>query len=257
MLAAALSLFAVAEITANAVHGQRGTAAAPRPSVAGKRGPGGAIRVLALGSSVAKGWDDKTGGGYLARAVSAYAGQSGYDYQLVNRAQAGDWAGKVLPEPYTKWLNEIRPQIVLISWGALDDAYHKTPIPVFRAAVAKEIQMALDRHAVVFIVTPPVTKASYTQYRTVEPLYLNNEMQVARSFHSPNVFVFDVFDQMKAYIAGHHLNYMQFQADGWHPNAAGHTLAGKILAQDMLRRYGDGPIRYRSATDPAARAQVQ
>jgi acyl-CoA thioesterase-1 len=98
--------------------------------------------------------------------------------------------------------------------------------------------MALDRHAVVLIVTPPVTKASYTQYRTVEPLYLNNEMQVARSFHSPNVFVFDVFDQMKAYLVAHHQTYVPYMADGWHPNTRGHALAGRLLDQDLLREFG-------------------
>ncbi len=215
-----------------------------KPVAARTSTPTNTITAMTLGSSVAMGWDDKVGGGYLRRGFRAAAAQSGNHYVVVSRAQAGDWAGKIMPGDYTDWLNTVKPQIVVISWGILDDAHHKTPVSSFRATIHEQIQMALARHMVVFIVTPPVTRASYTQYKTIEPMYLNNEVQVARSFHSPNVYVFDVFDQMKGYIRVHHQTYVPYMADGWHPNTAGHALAGGLLAGDIMRQFGKTPVHF-------------
>ena len=217
--------------------------------------------VMAIGGSVAYGWVDPKGGGYLARAFATMQQKTGRVFHFVNKAIVGANSTQLnitlYKGRYTSWLSQVKPQVTVISWGLLNDCLPNTPLPRFESTIRGEIQKALDRHSVVLMVTPPVTKASYTQYLEKEPVYVNSEVYVADSFDSPNVVTFDLFDQMKAYIAAHNLNYMQFQTDGWHPNAAGHTLAGKILAQDMLRRYGDGPIRFRSATDSAARAQVQ
>ncbi len=202
------------------------------------------ITAMTLGSSVAMGWDDKVGGGYLRRGFRSARAQSGNHYVVASRAQAGDWANKIMHGEYTDWLNTVKPQIVVISWGILDDAHHKTPISSFRATIHEQIQMALARHMVVFIVTPPVTRASYTQYKTIEPMYLDNEVAVARSFHSPNVYVFDVFDQMKGYIRAHHQTYVPYMADGWHPNTAGHALAGWLFAEDIMRQFGKTPVHF-------------
>jgi len=170
-------------------------------------------RVMTIGSSVAEGWADKVGGGYLKRAIVGYSAYGGHPYTIISRAIAGDSAEKI-DGKYHLWLTELRPQIVLMSWGGLDDASAKTPITDFRTTIHHQIELALQHHEVVFVVTPPITKASYTQYPTIEPMYLNNEMEVARAFHSPNVYVFDVFDQMKSYIAHHHQTYVPYMADG-------------------------------------------
>jgi len=85
-------------------------------------------------------------------------------------------------------------------------------------------------------------RASYTQYRTLQPLYLDTEMQVAREFHSPDVYVFNVFGLMKAYLRAHDQTYVPYMADGWHPNARGHKLAGELLLMDMLRHFGTQAI---------------
>lgn len=201
-------------------------------------------RAMAVGSSVAMGWDDKVGGGYLKRAFVSYSGFTGHPYTLVNKAQEGDVAAQVDGQ-YHLWVQAYRPQIVVISWGALDDIHAKTPLPTFRATVAHQIALALSDHEVVLIVTPPVTKASYTEDLKSEPLYLDSEMDVARAFHNPNVYVFDVFDQMKQYLTAHHQTYVPYMADGWHPNTLGHALGGQLMFDDMKAAFGKGPIAFK------------
>lgn len=234
-----------AKATAHAAprHKKVGTAPLPKAEFAPDQIVMG--RAMAVGSSVAKGWDDKVGGGYLQRGIVGYTAYSHHTYTLVNRAVAGDTAEKVDGQ-FHVWLATFKPQIVVISWGALDDANARTPLPLFRATVHHQISLALANHEVVFVVTPPVTKASYTQYPTIEPEYLDAEMQVARSFHSPNVYVFDVFDQMKAYLVAHHQTYVPYMADGWHPNTAGHALAGALWIGDLERTFGKGGIDFKA-----------
>lgn len=212
-------------------------------------------RVMTIGGSIAKGWMD-TGwqnwragwhGGYLSIAFnklsqSAYTHYAIYDRTIVGanaRQLATLYAGR-----YPTWLKSVRPQIVVISWGGLNDALPKTPIGIYRQDILSEIQQALAARAVVFIVTPPVTEAAMTVYRVSVPFYLDNELSVAQSLHSPNVYTFDVFNQMKAYLAAHHLSYQPFMANAWHPNARGHQLAGTLLFQDISQRFGTHPIRF-------------
>lgn len=201
------------------------------------------VRVMTVGSSVARGWDDPIGGGYLARAFRSFTALGGAYYKVYDRAQPGAGVRKIVSQ-YPLWLKSVKPQIVVISWGALDNLHNKTPISVFRQQIHWEIQSALAAHAVVFIVTPPITKASYTEYPTQEPFVLDNEMNVAKNFNSKNVYVFDVFDQMKAYLVAHHQTYVPYMADGWHPNAKGHALAGQILYMDMLREFGSKTVAF-------------
>ena len=212
-------------------------------------------RVMTIGGSIAKGWMD-TGwqnwrkgwhGGYLSRAFTSLSQTTKTRYTIYDRTIVGANARQLATMyagRYPHWLKSIRPQIVVISWGGLNDALPKTPVGIYRADILSEIRQALAVHAVVLIVTPPITEAALTIYRTAVPFYLNNELSVARSVHSPNVYTFDVFNQMKAYLAAHHLTYRPFMANAWHPNARGHQLAGKLLFQDLSRRFGSRPIRF-------------
>ncbi len=205
-------------------------------------------RVMAIGGSVAYGWVDPHGGGYLKRAFVTLSQRAKRNYIFNNKAIIGANSTQLnitlYKGRYTSWLDTIKPQVVVISWGLLNDCYPKTPFATFDSTIHHEIAKALRHQAVVLLVTPPVTKASYTQYLTLEPKYVNSEVYVADSFNSPNVVVFDVFNQMKAYLTQHHLSYAPFEYGGWHPNAAGHKLAGSLLAQDMWLHYGNGPIRF-------------
>lgn len=190
---------------------------------------------MTIGGSVAYGWDDtKQGGGYLARAFRSLSSAGGTRYSIANRAVIGANAIQMATR-YPQWLNAVKPNVVVISWGGLNDAWPRTPLSRYQAEISREIALALQIHAVVLVVTPPVTRATYTRYVLQEPMYLQAETAVARSFHSPNVQVFDVFDQMKAYLRAHHQTYKPYMADGWHPNSAGHILAGRLLFQDLVR----------------------
>ncbi len=211
---------------------------------------GRASNVVIFGSSVADGWVDPTGGGYIRRAFAQYQYASAAPYNVISDAVPG---APITQEEgmYQQWIDTGRPQVLVISWGALDDAHAKTPFSVFDSQVRQQIMMGLAAHAVVLVVTPPVTKASYTRYKVLQPAYLAQEMAVAESFHSPNVFVFDVFAQMKQYLAEHNQTYRPYMANSWHPNSRGHELAGNLLFQDMLVQFGLSGIHF---VTPAATA---
>jgi len=182
----------------------------------------------------------------IGAATAVGLAQAGADVVISARtAEQLDHVAAQVDGQYHLWLQAYRPQIVVISWGALDDIHAKTPLPTFRATVAHQIALALSDHEVVLIVTPPVTKASYTEDLKSEPLYLDSEMDVARAFHNPNVYVFDVFDQMKQYLTAHHQTYVPYMADGWHPNTLGHALGGQLMFDDMKAAFGKGPIAFK------------
>ncbi|MCL6443733.1 MAG: SGNH/GDSL hydrolase family protein [Alicyclobacillus sp.] len=204
------------------------------------------LKVMALGSSVAEGWVDPGHGGYLQRTVDALSKDSDAKYTLVNESKAGNGVLQVVYQ-YPKWLQSVHPRVVIISWGALDDLHLKTPFSTVRQQVTWEINEALAAHAVVFLVTPPITRASYTTASVNEAKYVDTEIAAAEAIHSPNVHVFDVFNQMKAYIQSHHQTYLPYMADGWHPNAAGHALAARLLVADIEQVYGKKPITFVTA----------
>lgn len=222
-----LALAALLIFSASAAPAYAASPAHPTP----RRTDRAAQRVLIVGSSVADGWVDPMGG-YLRRAFRAFSNYTGVPFDVVSSAVPG--ASSVQQAPaYPGWLEKVHPSIVVISWGALDDAHDKTPLDVFGAEVQNEIRLAQQIGAAVFVVTPPVTKASYTTFRILEPLYLDKEMEVAQDFHNPYIWVFNVFLQMKEYLAEHHQTYVPYMANGWHPNSRGHALAGRLLFHDL------------------------
>ncbi len=189
-------------------------------------------KILLLGSSVADGWKDTVGGGYLMRTLRYLQHRDHTTFDVINRTVPGQGALK-LSGQIPGWIQEAHPSIVVIAWGGLDDAYAHTPMPIFRALIAQEIQLSIAMNAKVFVITPPISKASYTQFLVQQPQYLDAEMQVARQMKNPNVYVFDVFDQMKRVLQRHHETYVPFMADGWHPNTRGHALAARLLIHDI------------------------
>ncbi len=198
---------------------------------------GPVVKVMSIGSSVAEGWDDPSGGGYLKRAFAAFNQYNHVNDQLINKAKAGDTVVKIKSQ-YANWLKSIQPKVVVLAWGALDDLSNHTPMPVYKQQIRNEIASALAIHAKVFVVTPPITRASYTQYKVQEAQMVNTEISIAKTFPSHQVYVFDVFNQMKKYIAAHHQTYVPYMADGWHPNSKGHALAGQLLFADMKAALG-------------------
>ncbi|GGJ04798.1 hypothetical protein GCM10010885_12420 [Alicyclobacillus cellulosilyticus] len=193
------------------------------------------VRVLVIGASVARGWRDEEGG-YMDRAFRWLSAQTRVPFVVYNRAIPGALAGGIAAD-YPRWLEEVRPDLVVIAWGTLNDAAKRTPVPVFRDAVAWQMEMALAHGAKVLVVTPPVSKASYTAYKDLQPQYLQAELDVVQSLRSPDVAAVDVFHAMKDYLAENHLPYQPLMADAWHPNAAGHELAAEFLERGMLRQF--------------------
>lgn len=192
------------------------------------------IRVLTIGSSVAAGWGDPYGGGYLARAFRQFSNATDTHYQIVSWAIPGITSTQIAPH-YPHWLSFVHPQIVVISWGGLDDASNHTPIATFSDEVHQEIALALAIGAKVYVVTPPVTEAVYDDGITGLPYqYFLAEMSVARSFHSPSVHIYDIYDQMLQYMKQNHEGIKPFVDNSWHPDALGHTVGGKLLFEDLL-----------------------
>lgn len=203
----------------------------------------GVKKVLIIGASVAHGWkDDKQAGGYLKRAFTAISDVGTNHLQVYNKAISGKCV-KDIVDRYPQWLNRIKPDVVVLAWGVNDLAAH-TPLSDYRAQIDWEIQSALQQHAVVLVVTTPVSIASYTTYKTAQPQLISTEMTAANQLHNANVHVFDIFHQMKQYISQHHQSYRAYAGDAWHPNAAGHQLAAQLLVQDWFHQFGNEEIHF-------------
>jgi len=231
-----------------------GTGVAPNPVRGSANGPGSetssneetqapnapaqerVVRVLVIGSSVARGWKDPKGGGYLHRTFTALSSLTPITYDVIDKAEPGKGVLSIR-DTYVKWLDTYQPQIVCIAWGGLDDLYQHTPFRVYDEQVHWQIEEALDHHAMVMLVTTPVSKASFTTYRVAQQALMESEIQVADSFHNPNVYVFNLFDQMKAYLWAHHESIQPLMHDSWHPNAKGHALAAELLVKDILAKF--------------------
>lgn len=233
-------LASIAGVAFTTASVQAATNSAPNPTTAPSQIRTSAIpevRVMTIGGSVAHGWNDPRKNGYLHRAFVTLTHQFGVAYTVYDRtipgANAVQLQDTLYKGSYEKWLRTIHPNIVVLSWGLLNDCLPKTPLAEFDKYVGQEIKEALAAHAMVFMVTPPVTRASYTQYLTQQQMYVNAEIQLAASFHNPHLYTFDIFDQMKQYLINTNQTYVRYSADGWHPNSAGHRLAARMLVTDI------------------------
>jgi acyl-CoA thioesterase I len=203
------------------------------------------IHVMIVGGSIAKGEHAPNDYGYLQRTFHSLTVQTGTHYAYTNKSIVGansTQLATMYKGSYQSWLSQVKPQIVVLSWGLLNDALPKTPMPTFRHYLKQEINDALQRHAVVMVVTPPVTEATYTKFPTQEQRYATSEIQLVNKLHNPNVYAFNLFDQMKRYLEAHNQTIVHYTADPNHPNAAGHSLAARLLYQDIERRFGNRPI---------------
>lgn len=251
------TISALLAVMAGLTSGCGTVATVPAPTHQGAAVVHTPVTVMTLGGSVARGWKD-TGwqaytkgwyGGYLVRAVDALAKRSHIRYEIVNHTIVGANSSQMetlYKGDYEKWLRADRPNVVMISWGLLNDALPKTPMAAFRAHLQEEITEALAQHAVVWIVTPPVTAAAETQFAKTFPAYVKAELSVAHSFAGRNVYAFDLYDQMRADLASQHINVNSLMANSWHPNAKGHALAGRLLADALYRTFGDSAVRFRT-----------
>jgi hypothetical protein len=202
-------------------------------------------KVMVVGGSMAHGWKDPNNDGYIKRAFQALNNATNTNYVYDDRTQPGaspTWAeGK-----FQSWLDSDHPQIVVISWGLLNDVYAKTPMDEFSQAIQDEIQESLAANAVVVFVTSPVTKATATYNHGPVERYIHTEEAIADSFHSPNVYFIDLNQDMTTYLKAHGQTWQNYYGDSWHPDSAGHELAGELLFDDWIQTFGTGPVTWQS-----------
>ncbi|WDM03109.1 SGNH/GDSL hydrolase family protein [Alicyclobacillus cycloheptanicus] len=204
-----------------------------------------AEKVLIVGGSMAHGWKDPNDDSYLKRAFSELTSSTDTTWIYDDHTTiGGSPAENNIQSKFRTWVQQDKPQVVVISWGLLNDIVDKTPMRKFNQAIRGEIQDALAAHAVVVFVTSPVTEATETYDHQQVANYISNEIHDAQSFHSPNVYFLNLNQQMETYMAAHGQTWLNYYGDSWHPNQAGHILAGKLLFDEWIQTFGTGPVRW-------------
>ncbi|KUO95336.1 SGNH/GDSL hydrolase family protein [Ferroacidibacillus organovorans] len=194
------------------------------------------LTVMAVGGSSAQGYDAPNLDGYLTRAMQTVSSRLNIHIDFVNKAVSGGIPTMLAPQ-YDPLLYKVKPNVVLIAWGLLNDIARKTPQTMFERVIKDEVSMAVSYGAQVWVVTPPVTPATYVGHDVkLEQVYTNLEVAGAREVHSSKVHVFDLLSAMENYLKVHHQSYKPYASNNWHMNLAGHILAGQILANEILAK---------------------
>ncbi len=190
------------------------------------------LRVMGIGGSIAEGDGATNKYGYLQMTFDHF--HDTYFNKAIYGAN-GTQLGTMYKADYPSWLRQINPQVVVISWGLLNDVVPDVSISQFNSYIQSEIQQALAKKAIVMIVTPPVTEFAYGSYGTKENEYDLEEVHYVKSLEDTNVYVFDLFTQMKAYIQHHNLNIKALSYDEHHPNNQGYQVASNLLVNDISK----------------------
>lgn len=217
----------------------------PTPENSGVTGTGETVMVV--GGSVAHGWADPAHDSYLRRGFATIGGITHVNYHYADQSIPGSPAVAVSSMTFASWLNTDKPDIVVISWGILDDIHANTSIPDFQRTIRDEIAQSLNARAVVLVVTPPVVPANATQWHQQFETYVSAERQVTDSFSSSNVHWFDVNSDMASLLIKNDLPVRNYSVRGWHPNASGQQLAGQLFANQLMKYAGQTPIEFRTA----------
>lgn len=201
--------------------------------------------VMVVGGSMAHGWKDPNDDSYLKRAFQSLTDSTNVTYEYTDKTIVGGSATTVSKSKFEGWLANVKPDVVVLSWGFLNDAHSKVSPTAIRQAISNEITEALAAHAVVLVVSPPVTKASQTNYEQLTDEYVSEEFSAAKSLNNPNVYEMDVLNQMRSFLTAHNETWREYFGDSWHPNQAGHELAGSLLYNDLVETFHQSPIRYK------------
>lgn len=204
---------------------------------------------MVVGGSVAYGWKDPNNDSYLRRAFQSLSDESGVQYNYDNRCVIGGTPSAVdLSGDYTNWLTSDKPNIVVIAWGLENDAGANRSSSEIEQEIHTEISEALADHAVVIVASPPVTEATATTlHRTVEE-YIADEKADVESFHSPNAYFINLNTIMEKYLEEHNQSWQDYYGDSWHPNEAGHILAGSLLYNQLLTISDHGLITWKTSS---------
>lgn len=214
------------------------------------------VTVDVFGGSMAYGWVDPHHDSYLRRAFSLRSRETHVPYKYMNHALPGytaQWMNQKYAGRYTSLLQRDKPQVAVLSWGLENDlsSKHRDSINTFGRQIRKEISVALKHHCVVLIVSPPMTKLLATTDRHKVGAYISKEFQIGQSFHNSHVVDIRLYHQMWMYIKAHHQTYRLYDGNSWHPNDAGHKLAGRLLASDLEKKFGAKPIVFEASSSGA------
>lgn len=194
-------------------------------------------QVLVIGGSMAYGYRDPDNHSYIQRAFEKLAAEQHTTLTCINHAKPGGTSVALAKrgDTYARWLKEVHPDTVAVSWGLENDCKHKTPLSAFEQTLRQEIQSALNAHANVVVIAPPVTEANSTYFQAATNRYLAAEQQVASSFAHQPVYFCDVLNQMRVKLAKQGASVQTYKGDSWHPNTVGHQLAGDLLYAELLK----------------------
>lgn len=203
------------------------------------------VSTLIVGGSAAKGWFDRSGRGYIERALLRYGTVSHVHFQIVNHAIPGARVlNPVVRRHFGDWIPPGRG-LVIIGWGLLNDVRQHTPPGRIGPIVHAEVGEALRAHDVVLLVSPSATRSTFTIARRIQPAMWSEEVQAATSFKSPNVYVINVMNPEKRWMLGHHVGYQAFMQGLWDPNTRGHRLASQILERRLEDTWHNRAPRFR------------
>jgi lysophospholipase L1-like esterase len=205
-------------------------------------------KVMIIGGSMAHGWKDPNDDSYLKRAFASLTSTTNTNWVYDDRTKTGaSPVDLVAKGEVQSWIKQDKPQVVVISWGLLNDVSDKTPVAKFNAAIKSEIQASLAAHAVVVMVTSPVTKDTVLTDHDQIQTYIHNEVADAESFKSSNIHFIDLNATMTTYMQAHHQTWQMYYGDAWHPNQAGHELAGQLLFNQWTQTFGTGPVEFKNS----------
>ncbi len=193
------------------------------------------VSILVIGGSAADGWLDRTHEGYVVRGLRDYARAEGVQAQIQNRAIPGARVvNPLVQRSLGQWVRQVGPHaVVVLAWGMLNDLKRHTPTRAVLAALARQIAVVLAHHDTVLIVTPPATRATYQRFPQEEPRLVHLELAVAKRFDSAHLFVDNVFQAERAYLASHGLGIAAVTRGPFHPNTAGAELGGHLMARRL------------------------
>ncbi|GMA58293.1 hypothetical protein GCM10025858_27960 [Alicyclobacillus sacchari] len=135
------------------------------------------VRVMAIGGSIAHGWDDTPSlGGYLARTFRSLS-RNRTTYVFTNESSEGKG-----PSYYVTRMNELltkdKPNLVVISFGMLNDLFDHHPMSKMNQDVVEEVRDALAHNAQVVLITPrwSVPRTSNSRIKKVRLLLLKSAL---------------------------------------------------------------------------------
>lgn len=199
-------------------------------------------KVMVIGGSAAHGWTDPNNNSYIRRAFQSLTDTTNTQYVYIDKTTIGGESAKLSSTTYSSWLQKDSPQVVVISWGLLDDVSNHTPLSTFEKTVRDEVSLALKAKVVVVFVSPEIVEATVDNKAFTD--YLKAEYSTAQSFHSRNVYWCNLYDDSLVYIQAHGQSLADYAGGTWHPNEAGHELGGELLYNELIQQFGSNPISF-------------